>query len=436
MQCSPPGPLGIGHLHARECCAYALFMAEGSAVRLRGVYEDLHKHPELSFREHRTAGIVTGWLKDLGYEVTEGIATTGVAGVLRNGNGPVVLLRADMDALPVREATRLGYASTVDGVMHACGHDMHVTCLLGAASELAASRADWSGTLVTVFQPSEETVEGAAAMVADGLYERVPRPDVVLGQHVAPFPAGMIGLRAGIAYAATDGLRVTLYGAGGHGARPAATIDPVVMAAATVMRLQGIVAREVAATDMAVVTIGALRAGTKNNIIPDEAELLLSVRTTSTTVRDKVLKAIDRIVRAEALASGAKKEPLVEPMESAPAVTNDAAATDRTRGALTSVVGQGRVIDPGLVTGSEDVGVLAGAAGAPLVYWLLGGADPAAFAGATGHEDLTRIVAGLPSNHSPLYAPVEDPTIGIGINALSAAARKWLGGTSQARPAG
>jgi amidohydrolase len=399
------------------------------ADRLRGVYRDLHAHPELSFAEHRTAGIVAGWLKDLGFEVLEGIGTTGVAGVLRNGDGPAVLLRADMDALPVQEATGLAYASQADGVMHACGHDVHVTCLLGAASELAACREHWSGTLVTVFQPAEELAEGAAAMVADRLFERVPRPDVVLGQHVAPIPAGIIGLRAGPAFAATDALRITLYGAGGHGSRPEATVDPVVMAAATVMRLQGIVAREVSATDTAVVSIGAVHAGTKSNIIPDHAELLLSVRTSDPAVRATVLTAIERIVRAEAQASGAAREPLVEPTESAPAVVNDAAAVDRTRGALAGVVGAGRVVDPGPVTGSEDVGVLAAAAGAPIVFWLLGGADPAAFAGASGPADIARIAAGLPSNHSPRYAPVEDPTIRIGVDALSAAAREWLAGT-------
>jgi len=401
-------------------------MDEELAGRLREVYRDLHAHPELSFAEHRTAGIVARWLKELGFEVLEGIATTGVAGVLRNGDGPVVLLRADMDALPVTEATGLDHASETDGVMHACGHDMHVTCLLGAASELAGCRADWSGTLVAVFQPGEEVANGATAMVADRLFERVPRPDVVLGQHVAPLPAGTIGLRAGQAMAATDALRVVLYGAGGHGSRPEASIDPVVMAAATVLRLQGVVAREVAATDMAVVTIGALRAGTKNNIIPDEAELLLSVRSVDTTVRARVLAAIERIVRAEAQASGATREPLVEVTESAPAVINDADAVARTRDALAGVVG-GLVFDPGLVTASEDVGVLAAAGEAPLVYWLLGGADPGAFAGASGIDEVARIVAGLPSNHSPRYAPVEDPTIGIGVGALTAAARSWLG---------
>ena len=401
-------------------------MGDELTGRLRGVYRDLHAHPELSFQEHRTAGIAAGWLKDLGFEAIAGIATTGVAGVFRNGDGPTVLLRADMDALPVREATGLPYASGVDGVMHACGHDMHVTCLLGAASELAASRAAWSGTVVVVFQPAEELTQGAAGMVADRLFERVPRPDVVLGQHVAPIPAGVIGLRAGPTFAAADALRITLYGAGGHGSRPEATVDPVVMAAATVMRLQGIVAREVSATDIAVVTVGAVHAGTKGNIIPDEAELLVDVRTYDTAVRDRVLAAIERIVRAEAQASGAAREPLVELTESAPAVINDAAAVDRTRGALAAAVGAENVIDPGPVTGSEDVGVLATAAGAPIVFWLLGGADPAAFAGASSLQDIARIVGGLPSNHSPLYAPVEDPTIRIGVGALSAAAREWL----------
>jgi amidohydrolase len=208
-------------------------------------------------------------------------------------------------------------------VAHACGHDMHVTCMLGAVSQLAASRQDWAGTVVTVFQPAEEIVKGAAAMVADRLCERVPRPDVVLGQHVAPLPAGTIGLHPGPAFAAEDSLRVTLYGAGGHGSEPQATIDPVVMAAATVMRLQGVVAREVAPQDMAVVTVGALRAGTTANIIPDEAELLLNVRTYDTAVRAKVLKAIERIIRAEAHASGAAREPLLEPTMTAPLLVND-----------------------------------------------------------------------------------------------------------------
>jgi hippurate hydrolase len=395
--------------------------------RLRSVYRDLHRHPELSFAEHRTAGIVAAWLRELGLEVLEGIAGTGVVGVLRNGAGPTVLLRADMDALPVAEGTGLDYASEVEGVMHACGHDLHVTCLLGAVTKLATGRGAWSGTLLAVFQPAEELVRGAKSMVADGLYERAGRPDVVLGQHVAPLPAGAIGLRPGPAFAASDAVRITLHGAGGHGSRPEATVDPVVMAAATVLRLQGIVSRELPASETAVVTVGSLQAGTKNNIIPDDATLQLSVRTYNEAVRTKVLAAIDRIARAEAMASGATKEPEFELVESTPAVLNDADAVERTRGALESVVAPGAVVDPGPATGSEDVGVLASSAGVPIVFWLLGGADPGLFAGATSVEDVARIVGGLPSNHSPRYAPVEEPTITIGVNALVAAARAWLG---------
>ncbi len=356
----------------------------------------------------------------------EGVGGTGVVGVLRNGPGPTVALRADMDALPVAEETGLPYASTVDGVMHACGHDVHVTCLLGAATTLDAVRDTWCGTLVVVFQPAEETVSGAQAMVDDDLFARVPRPDVVLGQHVAPIPAGMLGLRSGPAFAATDSLKVTLHGTGGHGSRPESTVDPVVMAAATVLRLQTLVAREVAATDTAVLTVGALNAGTKANIIPDRAELLLNVRSYDESVRSHLLDAIGRVVRAESDASAAPRPPDVEHLQSAPAAVNDADAALRTAAALEVVVGAGRVVDPGPVTGSEDVGVLATAAGAPLVFWLLGGADPAAFAGASTPEQLMRAMAAQPSNHSPRYAPVEDPTLRVGVAALTAAARAWL----------
>ena len=395
-------------------------------ARLTSVYRDLHQHPELSSQEHRTAGVVAAWLRDLGHEVIEGVGGTGVVGILRNGAGPTVMLRADMDALPVTEETGLPYASTVEGVMHACGHDVHVTCLLGAATTLDAVRDTWAGTLVCLFQPAEETVNGARAMVEDGLFDRVPRPDVVLGQHVAPLPAGMLGLRSGAAFAAADSLKVTLYGTGGHGSRPEATVDPVVMAAATVMRLQTLVSREVAGTDTAVVTVGALNAGTKANIIPDRAELLLSVRTYDESVRSHLLAAISRVAQAESDASRAPRAANVETMESTPTVVNEPTAVERTRTALEGVVGAGRVIDPGPVTASEDVGVLAAAGQAPLVFWLLGGADPAAFAGASTPEQLMRAVAALPSNHSPHYAPVEDPTLRLGVASLTAGAMAWL----------
>jgi amidohydrolase len=402
---------------------------------LSQLYQDLHSHPELSFQETRTAAIVAEQLPAFGYETTTGVGGTGVVGVLTNGAGGTALLRADMDALPVLEETRLAYASTVRGVdgdghdvpvAHACGHDMHVACLVGAARELAADRGRWSGTLMVVFQPAEELGMGAQAMVDDGLFDRFGVPDVVLGQHVAPLPAGFLALRSGPAFAAADGLKITLLGRGGHGSRPEATIDPIVMAAATVMRLQTVVSREIGGTDAAVVTIGALRAGAKDNIIPDTAELLLTVRTYDAGVRDRVLDAITRIVRAEAAASGATRDPEIEVIYSFPAVVNDPDAAARTRPGLAALVGEDRVVDPGLVTGSEDVGVLALAAGAPCVFWLLGGGDPAPFAGATSTAEMMDVLRDLPSNHSPHYAPVIEPTLDIGIAALVNAAETWL----------
>jgi hippurate hydrolase len=402
---------------------------------LAALYRDLHQHPELSDAETRTAGVVAERLTALGYETTPGVGGTGVVALLRNGNGPTALLRADMDALPVGEETGLPYASTAhavdrDGhdvpVMHACGHDVHVTCLVGAAEALAADRGAWRGTAMLVFQPAEEVGTGAQAMVADQLFERFGRPDVVLGQHVAPLPAGLIGLHAGVAFAAADGIRVTMFGRGAHGSRPETSVDPVVMAAATVLRLQGVVSREIAGKDTAVLTVGAMRAGVKSNIIPADAELLLSLRTFDPAVRETALTAIRRIVAAEAAASGAPKEPEIVLEESFPPLVNDAAASERTREALSRVLGAGRVVDPGVVTGSEDVGAFATAAGVPLVYWLLGGADPALFAGAASPAELERIAGGLPSNHSPLFAPVIDPTLRVGVAALVTAAHEWM----------
>ncbi len=401
---------------------------------LAALYRDLHAHPELAFAEHRTAGIVAERLAGLGYQVTAAVGGTGVVGVLANGAGPTVLLRADMDGLPVLEQTGLTYASMGraegrDGlevpVMHACGHDMHVTCLLGAAAELAAARDAWRGTLLLVFQPAEEAGTGARAMLADGLYERFPVPDIVLGQHVMPLPAGVLAIHGGAAMAAGDAVRIVLHGQGGHGSRPETTVDPVLMAAATVLRLQGVVSGEIAASETAVLTIGALRAGTAPNIIPDQAELLLSLRSFDHKVHDKARAAIDRIVRAEAAASGAPKEPEIITEVSFPVLVNDPDASSR----LTELFNAGGTLtlDPGPVTGSEDVGLLATAAGVPCAYWFLGGSDPALFAGVTSIEEARGIVDGLPSNHSPLFAPVIDPTIRTGVNALTTAARAWLG---------
>lgn len=403
------------------------------SLDLSAVYRDLHANPELSFQERRTAGIVAETLGRLGFAVTTGIGRTGVVGVLENGDGPTVLLRADMDGLPVLEATGLPYASTARGtdpdgqdvpVMHACGHDVHVTCLLGASERLVAERDAWNGTLVVLFQPAEEWGGGAQAMVDDDLYARVPTPDVVLGQHVAPFPAGFAAVHAGVAMAAADSLTVRLHGTGGHGSRPETTVDPVYLAASTTVRLQGIVAREISPTDAAVVTVGQLHAGTKHNIIPSEATLGLSVRSFDEPVRAKVLAAIERIVKAEAVASGAPREPEIVYDERFPLTVNDPAATERTAAALRSALGADRVIDPGIISGSEDVGILASAAGVPLVYWFLGGSDPSLFGDALSTG---RMPDDIPSNHSPHFAPLIEPTLETGVVALVAAAREWLG---------
>lgn len=400
---------------------------------LEALYRDLHAHPELAFTEHRTAGIVADRLTELGLEVRTGIATTGVVGVLRNGDGPTVLLRADMDALPVREQTGLPWASTQTvtddagnsvPLMHACGHDIHITCLLGAVESLLESRDAWSGTLVALFQPAEEHGGGAQVMVDDDLYGKIPVPDVVLGQHVLPAPAGMVGAHPGAAMAAVDTMEVTLHGRGGHGSRPETTIDPVVMAAATVMRLQTVVSREIAPHDTAVVTVGSLHAGTKNNIIAAEATLGISVRSFNEEVRQRVLDGVHRIIAAESQASGAPKEPDLEWGERYPVTVNDPDSTARVNAAFAAEFGEDKVLSPGALSGSEDVGNLATAAGAPLVYWMLGGADPetvfAAMAAGTVDTD-------IPSNHSPFFAPIPQPTIDTGVRALVVAAREWLG---------
>lgn len=402
-------------------------------IDLEELYKDLHSNPELSFQEVRTAGIVAAHLEELGLEVHRNIGKTGVVGVLANGDGPVVMLRADMDGLPVQEATGLDYASTATGkdheghevpVMHACGHDVHVTCLLGAVEKLAQERKQWHGTLIAVFQPAEEWGGGANAMVKDGLYDRIPKPDVVLGQHVAPFPAGWFGLRSGVAMASADSLNVTLHGRGGHGSRPETTVDPVLMAAAATARLQGVVAREIPASDSAVVTVGQLHAGTKNNIIPETATLGLSIRSFSEPTREKVLAAVERIVRSEAAASGATQEPDFDYEERFPLTVNDDSAAQRVDAAFRATFGEHQVIDPGPVSGSEDVGMLATAAGAPLVFWFLGGIEPHY---AKDFAEKGRLPEDVPSNHSPYFAPVIQPTLSIGTDALVTAAREFLG---------
>ncbi|MEW1955369.1 amidohydrolase [Terrabacter sp. NPDC080008] len=398
-------------------------------------YRQLHQHPELSHQEHETASAVATRLRDNGFEVTEGIGGTGVVGRLRNGDGPCVLLRADMDALPVEEATGLPYASTATApnassgsaeqvpVMHACGHDVHVTCLLGAAELLARHQDAWSGTLITLFQPAEELGDGARRMVDDGLAGVVGAVDVAMAQHVLPGVAGTVGTRAGAVLSAADSMRVTVHGRGAHGSMPQAAVDPVVLAAMIVVRLQGVVSREVAPTNPAVLTVGSIHAGTKSNVIGDHAVLELNVRTYDEQTRSTVLDAIRRIVVAECQASRSPAEPEFELYDRFPPTVNDAEATARVHAAFADHFGE-NVGELPLQSASEDFSDVPTALGVPYTYWGIGGTDPDTYRAA--------VVAGtvdsdIPVNHSPYFAPVMQPTLDTGTSALVVAALAWLG---------
>jgi amidohydrolase len=403
----------------------------GLVPELETLYRDVHAHPELSLQEIRTAGLAAGHLRSAGYEVTTDLGKTGVVGLLRNGEGPTVMLRADMDALPIAEATGVPYASTVNAVdaegktvpvMHACGHDMHVTWLVGATTLLAQTRASWRGTVMAVFQPAEETGEGAQAMIDDGLFRRFSKPDVVLGQHVMVGPAGVVGGRSGVITSAADSLQIRLFGRGAHGSMPQAAIDPVVLAAATVLRLQTIVARELAPTEAAVLTIGSLQAGTKENVIPDEAVLKVNVRTFDEGVRKRVLAAITRIVNAEAAAAGATRPPEISPLDRYPLVANDSQATGRVVEAFQRHFPAERVRSTGPTSASEDFGTFGVEWQAPSVFWFVGGTDPEAYAKAEAENR----VNDLPTNHNPRFLPVLHPTLETGVEALIVAARAWL----------
>jgi hippurate hydrolase len=396
---------------------------------MQALYTDLHQHPELSSHETQTAAHVATLLRGLGFEVTEHVGGTGVVALLRNGAGPTVLFRTELDALPVEEKTGLPYASTVRtkddagndvGVMHACGHDVHMASLVGAATILAKSKDTWHGTLMLVAQPAEETISGADRMVKDGLFTRFPRPDVALALHVSnEEPAGKVALRSGPAQANADSIHVTLFGKGGHGAHPETTVDPIVLAARTVLALQTIPSREVKPGEVAIVTVGSLHAGTKNNIISDHAELGLTVRTFKPDIRKQVLAAIERIVKAESQAAGAPREPLIEEYESTDAVVNDPVLTERLRGALETALGKDNVLVAEPNNGSEDFSYFT-KQGIPGVYFSLGGAEPGAWAKA-------KVTATkLPSNHSPFFAPDLVPALQTGIASEVTAIRSFF----------
>ncbi len=400
----------------------------------RALYQELHEHPELSGHEIRTAAKLAAQLRPLGYEVTEHVGGTGIVALLRNGPGRTVMLRTELDALPVEEKTGLAYASKAHAkddagndvsVGHMCGHDLHMSALVATAGIMAHSRNTWHGTLIMIAQPAEETVGGAEGMVRDGLFTRFPRPDTILALHVEnELPAGRVGVVPGVFDSNSDSVRITIFGKGGHGSAPHTTVDPIVIAARTILALQTIVAREVKPGEMAVVTVGYIHSGTKNNIIPDQAELGLTVRTYKADVRKQVLAAITRITTAEAEAAAAPRAPLIDRYEGADAVYNDPALAQRLRAVLEDALGRDNVLITEPITPSEDFSVFV-EQGIPGFYLRLGGADPQKLAAAQA--------AGthLPSNHSPLFAPDVDPALHTAIAAEVAMLRDQLKSAAQ-----
>ena len=394
-------------------------------------YKDLHRHPELSHQERRTSERVAERLRRYGYTVATGIGGTGVTGTLSRGDGPTVLLRADMDALPIKEDTGADYASTAtardaDGdevpVAHACGHDVHVACLLGAAKLIADQPRGWSGTLVTLFQPAEEVGDGARGMVDDGLLDAIPAPDVALAQHVLAGPAGTLGTHPGPFLSEADSLKITVYGRGGHGSMPQNTVDPVVLAASIVLRLQTVVSREISPSQTAVLTIGSSRAGTKSNVIPDTAVLQLNLRSYDQQTRQQMRSAIDRIVRAECQAAGSPREPDFQVLDTFPLTDNDPDTTARVAAAFDAHFGDRATTWP-QQTASEDFSDIPHATGTPYSYWAIGGTDPQTYRAA---QKAGRVQQDIPANHSPHFLPVPQPTLRTGTEALAVAALAWL----------
>lgn len=393
------------------------------------LYLDLHQNPELSSHETQTAEKLATRLRSLGYTVMEHVGGTGVVAVLKNGTGPTVMLRTELDALPVEEKTGLPYASKVRtkddsgrdvGVMHACGHDVHMASLVGTAALMARDKNSWHGTLVLIGQPAEETISGAKKMIEDGVMARFPKPDFALALHVGnQLPAGKIGVGPGYRFSNADSLRITVYGKGGHGSMPNTTIDPILIASRIIVTLQSIVSREVKPGEVAVVTVGYIQAGTKNNIIPDQAEIGLTVRSYKPEIRKLMLASIERMVNAEASAAGAPRRPRIEHYEATDAVYNDPQLAPRMQHVLESALGKDNVVveDPGMA--SEDFSFFT-AQGIPSFYFSLGGADPAKYA------EAKTAGTNLPSNHSSLFAPDADPALHTGIEAEVALLRDLL----------
>lgn len=388
------------------------------------IYKDYHRTPELSAAEHRTAEAIEARLSELGIDHFRS-GGTGVVGLLSNGPGPVIGFRADTDGLPIAEETGLDYASASTGtlpdgsqapVMHGCGHDTHITAALAAAKYLMEHRDAWHGTVVFIFQPGEETAWGAKAMVDDGLWDRAPRPDVVLAQHVMPQQAGKFWLRAGNMASLADSWRITVRGRQAHGSQPEHSLDPIVAASAMVMRLQTIVSRELAPVTPAVVTVGTFHAGLKENIIPETAEFSINVRTPDEQVRERVLASIRRIIAAEATASGISEPAIVE-INRFPRLYNDPEHAARATKALEAGFGSGAVIEAPLGMGSEDAGWLGDAIGVPVVFWSFGAFPAQAFAEGA-------VPAG---NHSPQFAPDAELAVTNGTGAALCVLLEYLG---------
>jgi amidohydrolase len=406
---------------------------------LTETYKHFHRNPELSHHEEKTSALLAGELRKLGYTVTErvgkyvdGSQAFGVVAILQNGAGPRLLIRADMDALPVVEKTGLDYASKVRstnaqgqdvGVMHACGHDIHVTVLLGVAHEMADRKSQWHGTLMLIGQPSEETIDGSSAMLADGLYERFGKPDFVLSEHdTNDVAAGSISMKGGPLLASSTGIYVTIRGIGGHGSRPEAGKDPIVLAAEFVLVAQTIVSRQIDPQQPAVLTVGMIHGGTKNNNIPDEVELGLSRRAYSPALRDSIIADVRRTANglAEAYGVPSDRMPIVKLGESTPVTYNDPALSERLRAPAVAALGKEHVEDAKAVMGSEDVGLFTLDGKIPgMMYWL-GAADPAKLA------ESHKTGAPLPSPHSALFAPVYEPAIKTGVTAMTAMALDLL----------
>jgi len=407
--------------------------------QVQTLYADLHQHPELSSHEVNTAAKLASQLRALGYAVTEHVGGSGVVALLRNGAGPTIMLRTELDALPVEEKTGLPYASKVRtkddaghdvAVMHACGHDIHMAALVGTAEIMAKTKDQWHGTLMLISQPAEETVGGAKGMLADGLFTRFPKPDVGVALHTTNnLPAGKVGIAPEYALSNADTVNITIYGRGGHGARPETTVDPIVIAARTILGLQTIVSREIKPGNPAVITVGYIQGGTKNNIIPDEAHLGLSVRSFTPEVRKHLLSAIQRVAKAEAEAADAPKLPLVQVTESTDALYNDPKLADRLGQVLSQALGAGNFEKSPPEMVSEDYSAFV-QAGVPSFYFRLGVADPVKF------KESEASGVPLPSNHSPFFAPDMEPSLKTAIEAEVVVLRNLLGNGSSSTAGG